>query len=206
MAIPTETVYGLAAPVDREEVVREIFRLKERPFFDPLIVHVSSVAMAQDYTLPWGPVAQKLAHHFWPGPLTLVLPKKENISDIITSGLDTVGVRMPNHPKALEVIRNLGTPLAAPSANKFSCVSPTEAIHVRDAFGDAVDLVDGGPCGIGIESTIVRPGEGRLDILRFGALGAQELRKVLGDIPVVKVESSRAPGQFDKHYTPAYPW
>lgn len=204
LGLPTETVYGLAAPVNREDILREVFRLKERPFFDPLIVHVSSVAMACDYTHPWPPVARDLAQHFWPGPLTLVLPKKDNIPDLITAGNPTVAMRMPDHPLALRTIEEWGTPLAAPSANKFSCTSPTHPDHVREIFGDSVTVLDGGPCPVGIESTIVRPLPDRLEILRPGAIGTREMVEVVGDIPMETVASGM-PGQFPKHYAPGYP-
>src|SRR5579863_2768882 len=148
-AFPTETVYGLGANALDAAAVQKIYELKGRPETSPLIVHVASVEMAREIVAEWHPLAESLARRWWPGPLTMVLPKKTVIPDIVTAGLPTVGVRMPNHPMALELIREAGVPIAAPSANRFTSLSPTTAEHVRSAFGDAVgsmiDVLDGGP-------------------------------------------------------------
>ena len=134
---------------------QKIYELKGRPATSPLIVHVASIEMARTLVTEWPPLAEELARHYWPGPLTLVLPKNAAIPDIVTAGLPTVGVRMPDHPIALALIREAGVPIAAPSANRFTGLSPTTAEHVREAFGDAVPVLDGGPCQVGIESTVV---------------------------------------------------
>jgi L-threonylcarbamoyladenylate synthase len=154
VGIPTETVYGLGAVISKSDAIKKIFTTKERPFFDPLIVHVSGVEQAKELSLDWSAAADILAQEFWPGPLTLVLPKK-NVSDLITSGLQTVGVRCPDHKIALEIIEKVGEPIAAPSANRFGKTSPTCKKHVLEEFNDAVFVVDGGDCSVGIESTII---------------------------------------------------
>ena len=138
VAIPTETVYGLSAPIDQPLLIKKIFEVKERPFFDPLIVHVSSISEAKEWVSDWPVIAQKLAERFWPGPLTLVLPKNDKVSDLITSGLDTVGLRCPNHPLTLALIKELGVPLAAPSANKFGKTSPTSKYYPEISSGGYV--------------------------------------------------------------------
>jgi L-threonylcarbamoyladenylate synthase len=152
VAIPTETVYGLAASIDSEKGLRRIFSLKERPFFDPLIVHVASLKEASSLVRDWPPIADFIGRYFWPGPLTLVLPKAERVNSLITSGLDTVAVRYPSHPLTLDLIRLVGTPLAAPSANKFGKTSPSRALHVKSEFpGTDLLILDGGECEIGVE-------------------------------------------------------
>src|ERR1700685_3642564 len=153
VAFPTETVYGLGANALDAAAVQKIYELKGRPSASPLIVHVASIEMAREIVAQWPPLAESLAQKWWPGPLTLVLPKKPVIPDIVTAGLPTVGVRMPNHSMALDLIKEAGVPIAAPSANKFMDLSPTTAVHVRCAFGDSVDILDGGPSQVGIEST-----------------------------------------------------
>lgn len=209
VAIPTETVYGLAARIDRPDAVLKIFETKERPFFDPLIVHVSSIDQARELTLSWSIVADKLAEFFWPGPLTLVVPKNPNLDPMITSGLETVGLRSPWHKTALEIIAATG-PLAAPSANKFGRTSPTNAEHVEEEFDGAVSIVDGGPCELGVESTILEVGEKELRILRPGMILPAQIEQFLKeedfDIPVV-VGAGKAvtPGALKHHYMPAIP-
>lgn len=216
VAIPTETVYGLGAPVNNEMLVKAIFSVKERPFFDPLIVHVSSIAMAKRYVLDWTDAHQLLATEFWPGPLTLVVKKNDLISPLITSGLDTVGLRMPKNELSLELIEALGVGVAAPSANKFTKTSPTCAEHVRDQFSkEDVFVMDSEPSQGGIESTIIRIEDKIVTILRPGLITSQDLLKCLGDTYKIEMgktafESNQkstveAPGQFTAHYRPDYP-
>lgn len=219
VAIPTETVYGLAAKISNETALRSIFEIKNRPFFDPLIVHVSSMDQAMSLTSAWSPLVQTLAEEFWPGPLTLVLPKTKRVSDLITSGLDTVAIRMPRHPLALEIIKKLGEPVAAPSANRFGKTSPSEALHVTQEFNHLVSIVDGGSCDVGIESTIIKIEEQGnaasptvlvVQFLRYGAIVEADIREVLKDKvkeiifthPGSKIE---APGQIKHHYMPSIP-
>lgn len=215
VGLPTETVYGLAARIDIPRAIEKIFKTKERPFFDPLIVHVSSIEQAQKLTSHWGQVAQTLAEDFWPGPLTLVLPKAEHVNPMITSGLESVGVRMPNHSLALEVIRQLGVPLAAPSANKFGRTSPTSALHVWSEFKDEnVFVLDGGECTVGIESTVllVKEANGQVDlsILRKGQVLASDieaslLQRKMAFRFVDAVSKNESPGHLKHHYMPAIP-
>lgn len=214
VAIPTETVYGLAAPIDKVDVLKKIFSLKERPLFDPLIVHVASIAQAKDLVTTWPKSAEVLANKFWPGPLTLVLPKNERVDSLITSGLSTVGLRMPRHPVALGLIEDLGVPLAAPSANKFTKTSPTSSAHVRKAFPDLL-VIDGGEGDVGIESTIVRLEEKgditEWTILRPGMVGATEIKAALENAGLAQNEvaaeaSVQAPGAFEIHYQSTKPF
>lgn len=217
VGMPTETVYGLAACVTISSAIEKIFSTKERPFFDPLIVHVSSVEQAKTLTLNWGPVAQALSEAFWPGPLTMVVPKADSVNTMITSGLDSVGIRMPAHPLALELIEGVGIPLAAPSANKFGRTSPTSADHVRKEFAEEnIFVVDGGPCEIGIESTVLLLKEqidqpASLSILRRGyvlqadiedALKARRLSFKFTE----SVSKKESPGHMKHHYMPALPF
>lgn len=214
VAIPTETVYGLAAKISDESVIRKIFTTKNRPFFDPLIVHVTSIAEAKKLTQLWPQGAQLLADAFWPGPLTLVLPKSPVVHDLITSGLDTVAIRWPRHPIAQEIIRALGEPVAAPSANKFGRTSPTSAKHVLDEFEGIVGVVDGGPCEVGIESTILKISETEsqisVTVLRSGTITPEQIKSVLAPsqktIEILKPgHNIEAPGQVKHHYMPAIP-
>jgi L-threonylcarbamoyladenylate synthase len=217
VAIPTETVYGLAAPLTNLDQLNRIFELKERPFFDPLIVHVAEISEAKKLVSHWTELAQCLASTFWPGPLTLVLPKNpQAVPDIVTSGLTTVGVRVPNHPVALEFIRKLGTPVAAPSANKFTKTSPTKASHVSEIFSsEDVFVLDGGDCEVGIESTIVAVAEHELTILRLGMITKSALEESLHRHGLkVSVQEGRtaldqmqgmSPGNFSIHYRPTWP-
>ena len=198
VAFPTETVYGLGANALDAAAVAKVFQLKGRPSTSPLIVHVASVEMARDVVADWPPLAEDLARRWWPGPLTMVLRKKPVVPDVVTAGLDTVGVRMPAHPVALELIREAGVPIAAPSANRFMGLSPTSAEHVRRAFGDVVDLVDGGACEVGIESTVVAIDDGHLTLLRPGMIS-------LGDLERRSAETGAAhpaPGMHARHYSP----
>jgi L-threonylcarbamoyladenylate synthase len=214
VGMPTETVYGLAGMVDSADSIEKIFNLKERPFFDPLIVHVASAAMAKTLTAEWSPLANFLAEHFWPGPLTLVLPKAASVNPMITSGLETVGIRMPKHSVALSLIDRLGKPLAAPSANLFGRTSPTTAEHVKDEFPSLL-VLDGGACEIGVESTVLQVNRKdqiyELSILRPGSVTRAELEKsLLGQRHQFQfVDSShnkvQAPGQMKHHYMPKVP-
>ncbi|MCB9024938.1 MAG: threonylcarbamoyl-AMP synthase [Bdellovibrionaceae bacterium] len=210
VAIPTETVYGLAAQIDKPEALKKIFQTKERPFFDPLIVHVYSAQQAKDYCDEWPPVAQILADNFWPGPLTLVLPKNEKISPLITAGLDTVGLRCPRHEKTLSILRKIQIPLAAPSANKFGKTSPTSAQHVAESL-PGIQVLDGGECEVGIESTIVAvktEPQLQIELLRPGMVPWGEIKKTLKNYTVEYIEGNKeilAPGSLDDHYMPDIP-
>lgn len=198
VAFPTETVYGLGANALDGAAVERIYQLKGRPATSPLIVHVSSIAMAREIAAEWPPLAEELARRYWPGPLTLVVPKKTSIPAIVTAGLPTVGIRMPNHPIALELIEKAGVPIAAPSANRFGGLSPTTAAHVREAFGDAVEILDGGPSQVGIESTVVAIENGALQLLRPGMLSLGDLESAAA--PVGGADPS--PGMQPRHYSP----
>jgi L-threonylcarbamoyladenylate synthase len=212
LGMPTETVYGLAGRIDRRETIENIFKTKGRPFFDPLIVHVSDMDQARQVA-EFGLISETLAKHFWPGPLTLVLPKRSLVSELITSGLQAVGVRMPRHPLALELIAAVGIPLAAPSANKFGKTSPSEAAHVLQEFQqDNVPVLDGGPCHIGIESTVLLVDESRgaISVLRPGYITETMINEFLHEAQVPHqfhaVENkSAAPGQLKHHYMPQIP-
>lgn len=209
VALPTETVYGLAARIDSESALRLIFSTKERPFFDPLIVHVSSIEMAKNYVNEWPEIAQILAEKFWPGPLTMVLPKNEKVNPLITSGLESVGLRFPRHPAILEIIESLQVPLAAPSANLFGKTSPTEAAHVIKEFQGKVPVLDGGPCEVGLESTVIGVIEDKIVIYRPGRISAKDIEKALEDnnlqIKIESAPSQSAPGQLENHYMPEVP-
>lgn len=209
VAIPTETVYGLAGNALDAEAVVSIFETKGRPRFDPLIVHVSSWKQALTYVHDVPPGAEALASKFWPGPLTLLLPRRENIPDIVTAGLDRVAVRCPDHPLTLELLKSLSFPLAAPSANAFGYVSPTTAAHVQHQLGRKIPyILDGGPCRIGIESTIVGWEEGAPIIYRLGGISVEQVESVIGPAAVQNHSGSKpqAPGQLHKHYAPAKPF
>jgi L-threonylcarbamoyladenylate synthase len=201
VAIPTETVYGLAASALDEAAVRRIFAAKGRPYSSPLIVHVADLAMARELAREWSPQAETLAARFWPGPLTIIVPKSDKVPDIVTAGLPSVALRMPAHPMALAVIRAAGIPLAAPSANRFTQLSPTTAQHVREALGDAVELiVDGGPCSVGIESTVISLTGAVPRILRPGMISRTQIEEAIG--PVESGAGEESPGQHPKHYSP----
>lgn len=201
VAIPTETVYGLAASALDKAAVQRIFAAKGRPHSSPLIVHVADLAMARDLAREWPPQADALTARFWPGPLTIIVPKSETVPDIVTAGLPGVALRMPAHPMALAVIAAAKIPLAAPSANRFTQLSPTTAQHVRDALGDAVDFVlDGGPCTVGIESTVISLTGRAPRILRPGMVSRTQIEDLIGPVEVGAGEES--PGQHPKHYSP----
>ncbi len=208
VAIPTETVYGLAANALNPEAVLSIFKAKNRPTFDPLIVHVASIDAAQNHVAQLNEKAMALANAFWPGPLTLVLPKKAHIPDLVSSGLDTVAIRMPQHPMALALLNLLDYPLAAPSANPFGYVSPTSAQHVQQQLGNSIDyILDGGECQIGIESTIISFENDRPTVLRLGGITLEAIEAVIGTVQLAINQNSnpKAPGQLDKHYSPLKP-
>jgi L-threonylcarbamoyladenylate synthase len=201
VAFPTETVYGLGANALDPAAVAKIFELKGRPASSPLIVHASSIEMARKLVTEWPAQADELARRYWPGPLTLVLPKAPEIPDIVTAGLPTVGIRVPAHPLALQLIEAAGVPIAAPSANRFMELSPTRAEHVRESFGDAVEILDGGPTQVGIESSVVSLVGGKLMLLRPGMIS-------LGEIEQANAASGNphpAPGMHARHYSPRTP-
>ena len=204
VAFPTETVYGLGADATNSDAVLKIYETKGRPRFNPLIVHVADLEMARGL-VDVSPLAERLAR-FWPGPLTLVLPKRPDagLSDIVTAGLDTVGIRIPNHPLALELLRATGRPLAAPSANPSGKLSPTTADQVRRAFRDRVPVLDGGPSHAGVESTILAVTGDTITQLRAGALPRDEIETALGHPIEIAKEGGAvtAPGMLASHYAP----
>jgi len=208
VAFPTETVYGLGADATNAIAVERIFAAKGRPPTNPLIVHVADADVARQCASAWPESAQRLAERFWPGPLTLVLPKHASIVARATAGLDTVGLRCPDHPLALAMLREFAGPVAAPSANRSTRISPTTAAHVRDELGDCVDFVlDGGPCRVGIESTVLDLTGSRPRILRPGAVTADDLAREIGPIEQAllsasPLEPAMSPGQQLVHYAP----
>lgn len=207
-AIPTETVYGLAGNAFDPETVVGIFEVKARPTFDPLIVHIAGSERLPEVATEFSPLAQQLAEAFWPGPLTLILPRAESISDLVTSGLSTVGVRVPDHPLTRELLELLPFPLAAPSANPFGYISPTTAEHVLNQLGGKIPLIlDGGPCTVGIESTIVDCSGERPRILRLGGISVEEIIAVVGKVAIETHSTSNpsAPGMLTTHYAPRKP-
>jgi L-threonylcarbamoyladenylate synthase len=207
VAIPTETVYGLAANAFDAQAVARIFEIKRRPAFDPLIVHVLDESMLAAVVAEIPSSACTLIERFWPGPFTLVLRKRPSLPELVTAGLPTVAVRMPSHPIARALLERVGAPLAAPSANPFGRLSPTRAEHVVRMLGDAVDLVvDGGPTEHGIESTIVAV-EPELLLLRPGAIAIEEIEAVVGRLamPAAGADVPAAPGQLPQHYAPRTP-
>lgn len=211
VGIPTETVYGLAGNALDPDSVLRIFRVKNRPAFDPLIVHTDSMEKLSRYVQDIPPAAHQLATAFWPGPLTLLLPRRALIPDLVTSGLTTVAVRIPNHPLTLSLLRSLDFPLAAPSANPFGYISPTTARHVADQLGDQIPYVlDGGPCAVGLESTIIGwdAAESPLPIVyRLGGMALDAIEAVIGSVVVRSHSSSnpQAPGMLSNHYAPRKP-
>jgi L-threonylcarbamoyladenylate synthase len=200
VAFPTETVYGLGANALDARAVRRIFELKGRPPSSPLIVHVDSIAAARELVTEWPARAQALADEYWPGPLTIVLPKRPHVPDEVTAGLPTVGVRVPAHPIALALIREAGVPVAAPSANRFTELSPTTAAHVHAAFGDAIEMVlDGGPTDVGIESTVISLAQGPEPVLlRPGIVTFDAIRRAADP----RTGAHPSPGMHHRHYSP----
>lgn len=208
VAIPTETVYGLAANAFSEQAALRVFEVKRRPSFDPLIVHTSSLEKASNFLKEIPEGAQKLAEALWPGPLTLLLPRNQRIPDLVTAGLPHVAVRIPRHPLTLQLLQELDFPLAAPSANPFGYISPTTAKHVEEQLGEKIPyILDGGPCDIGVESTIIGF-EGNTTIVhRLGGMSLEELETYC---PVIKLmphstSNPQAPGQLKSHYAPRTP-
>ncbi len=208
VAIPTETVYGLAGNALDARAVSRIFAAKNRPFFDPLIVHIGDVEQLPFLTTSISERAKKLIDDFWPGPMTLLFNKSIAIPDIVTSGLDKVAIRMPNHPMTLALLKQLSFPLAAPSANPFGYVSPTCAEHVQTHLGNIIPLIlDGGPCTVGVESTIVDATDDVVRILRLGGITVEQIEDCLNEKVIVEISSSQpaAPGMLDSHYAPRKP-
>jgi L-threonylcarbamoyladenylate synthase len=205
VAFPTETVYGLGANALDADAVARIYSAKGRPETSPLIVHVASIPMARGLAAEWPEAAETLARRYWPGPLTLVLPKRPEIPDIVTAGLPTVGLRMPAHPLALELIRQAGVPIAAPSANRFTELSPTSAEHVPQELADYV--LEGGPARVGIESTVLSLA-GQPMLLRPGVIPLPEIEAVIGAVRVAGTPGEGphpSPGMHDRHYRPRTP-
>jgi L-threonylcarbamoyladenylate synthase len=211
VAFPTETVYGLGADAANPAAVKRLFAAKGRPATNPLIVHVADATVARRYAAEWPLVAESLSRDFWPGPLTLVVKKLPTIGPEVTAGRDTVGLRAPDHPLALELLRQFAGAIAAPSANRSSRVSPTTTEHVRGELGDAVDLIlDGGPCRVGIESTVLDLSVSPPKILRLGAIRRREIESRIGAVDLFSHsigvdQSANSPGQQAVHYAPSAP-
>ncbi|SHN03077.1 L-threonylcarbamoyladenylate synthase [Flavobacterium xinjiangense] len=205
IGIPTETVYGLAGNIYSSKAIQSIFSMKQRPFFNPLIVHIKSVNDLSEIARDIPEKALLLAAAFWPGPLTLVLKKQTAIPDLVTGGKDTVAVRVPNHPLILALLNQLEYPLAAPSANPFGCISPTEARHVAGYFKDLLPMVlDGGACGRGIESTIIGFENEEPVLYRLGSLALEDIEAVVGTVKIITHDdiAPAAPGMLSRHYAP----
>ena len=203
VAVPTETVYGLAADASNADAVRRVFAVKDRPADHPLIVHVGAAAQLGDWAASIPPAAEVLADACWPGPLTLLVPRSATVLDLVTGGRTSVGVRVPAHPLTLELLARFGGGLAAPSANRFGRVSPTTADHVRADLGDEVDFVlDGGPCPVGVESTIVDCTVDPPQVLRPGGISSEEIESLLEMTLGAPDGPSRAPGMLESHYAP----
>jgi L-threonylcarbamoyladenylate synthase len=206
VAFPTETVYGLGANALDVAAVGRIFDAKGRPASSPIIVHVSNTEMVRSVVAEWPPAAQALVERFWPGPLTLVLKKHPAVPGLVTAGLDSVGVRMPSHPVALALIERAQLPIAAPSANHFSELSPTTAEHVRQTLGDSIDcILDGGPCTVGIESSVLSLAEAVPVLLRPGGISREQIEEVIGPVMQQSEASGEAhpsPGMHPRHYSP----
>ena len=206
VAFPTETVYGLGANGLDVNAVARVFEAKGRPHFDPLIVHVATQDAVSDLVMDFPEPAVALAARFWPGPLTLVLPRSSSVPDLVTAGLETVGVRVPDHPVARKLLRSSGVPIAAPSANLFGRVSPTTAEHVAEQLGSRIDLIlDGGPCRVGVESTVVSVIDSPPSVLRPGGVSIEDLESVVGSVSqrwrdAAGKTSSPAPGMLSQHY------
>lgn len=205
VAIPTETVYGLAGNIYSEKAVHKIFEMKNRPLFNPLIVHIHSINQLDELVSRVPGKARLLANAFWPGPLTMVLKKKAHVPDLITAGKDSIAVRIPNHPVTLALLEQLNFPLAAPSANPFGCISPTTATHVEEYFGNKLQMVlDGGSCKNGIESTIIGFEHDEPVVYRLGAISLEEIEKIVGTITIKNKSEAApdAPGMLSRHYAP----
>jgi len=208
VAIPTETVYGLAGNAFDVQVVAKIFAVKNRPTFDPLIVHTHHLSKVSEFVSDFPKKAQILAQHFWAGALTLLLPKKDIIPDLVTAGLPTVAIRIPQHQLTLALLESLPFPLAAPSANPFGYISPTTAQHVAAQLGEKIPyILDGGSCKVGIESTIIGFENEEVIIYRLGGLSVEDVEQVIGKV-IVKTHSTsnpNAPGRLESHYAPKKP-
>jgi L-threonylcarbamoyladenylate synthase len=207
-AFPTETVYGLGADALNVQAVARIYEVKKRPTFDPLIIHIAACTQLKELVTQLPQEAQRLIDAFWPGPLTIVLPKSEIVPDLVTAGLPTAAIRMPAHPDAREMIEKAGCPVAAPSANLFGSVSPTCAEHVRQQLGQSVDFIlDGGLCRVGIESTIVTFAEPRPVLLRPGGITLEQIEAVIGPVTIADRSDHRplSPGRLERHYAPRTP-
>ena len=205
VAIPTETVYGLAGNAYNEIAIKKIFELKQRPFYNPLIVHLKDVSSIYAVATDIPEIALKLAEKFWPGPLTLILNKQPQVSNLITAGKNTVAVRIPNHPVTLALLDTLDFPLCAPSANPFGSISPTNAKHVFDYFGEGIEaILDGGQCEKGVESTIIGFENGNPILYRHGSISVEEIEKITGKLGkhVNSDDAPNAPGMLSKHYAP----
>lgn len=207
VAMPTETVYGLAADASNELAIAKIYSVKERPANNPLIVHIASTAQVMHWASEFSPLAQKLAEAFWPGPLTLVLPARTDVSSTVRAGEPTVALRVPGHPAALALLKKSGLGLAAPSANKYTQLSPTTAEHVEAGLGADIPVLDGGACQVGIESTIVSVDEDEWQLLRPGMIDALSIAHVAGKPASTEKASCtpKAPGQHLLHYSPRTP-
>ena len=207
VAFPTETVYGLGANAQNPAAVRKIFEAKGRPLNHPVIVHLDSPRYLHRWVSEMPPVAMKLAERFWPGPLTMVLPRADNVSDAVTGGQDTIAIRVPSHPMAQQLLTAFGGGIAAPSANRYGRLSPTRAEHVREELGDAVRMIlDGGECKIGLESTIISFEGETVRLLRPGAVTVSQLRTVAPDIKTaLDAKLPRVPGSLPSHYAPTTP-
>jgi L-threonylcarbamoyladenylate synthase len=208
VAIPTETVYGLAGNAFNTEAILKIYQTKKRPSFDPLIVHVGKMEQVNGFVKEFPEELKKLANAFWPGPLTLLLTKESIVPDLVTSGLDTVGIRVPNHPLTMELLLKLDFPLAAPSANPFGYISPTKASHVVDQLEGKIPYVlDGGVCRVGLESTIVGLEQGQVIVYRLGGIPVKEIENLAGPLLILPQSSSnpKAPGMLKSHYAPKTP-
>ena len=205
VAIPTETVYGLAADATNDAAIRQIYTIKQRPADNPLIVHIADVSQVSAWAAEFSPLAQKLAKAFWPGPLTLVLAAKDSVSNVVRGGQPTVALRVPNHPITLQLLKESGLALAAPSANKYTQLSPTTAQHVAAGLGDGVPVLDGGACKVGIESTIVAVMGENWQLLRLGMLPEASIEALAG-VPALNFKQTiKVPGQHVLHYSPKTP-
>lgn len=205
IAIPTETVYGLAGNAYNEPAIIKIFELKNRPFYNPLIVHIKSTTYLQHIACDIPDIALKLANEFWPGPLTLVLKKQDHISDLITAGKNTVAVRVPSHPLTLALLDNIDFPLVAPSANPFGSISPTNAEHVLNYFGESLNVIlDGGECEKGLESTIIGFENNQPVLYRHGSISLEEIEKIVGKLSITTNNDKfpNSPGMLSRHYAP----
>ncbi|MBX9676066.1 MAG: threonylcarbamoyl-AMP synthase [Methylotenera sp.] len=206
VAIPTETVYGLAADATNEAALRQIYAIKQRPADNPLIVHIGDIAQVADWAAEFSPLAQKLAKAFWPGPFTLVLPAKDTVSAVVRANEPTVALRVPSHALTLQLLNESGLALAAPSANKYTQLSPTTAAHVTAGLGDEIAVLDGGACQVGIESTIVSVAGDNWQLLRHGMITAAQISAIAGNSTIVGAANlPKAPGQHLLHYSPKTP-